>query len=87
MFPDEMKLTAHVDDQNERSIRVLKRLGFKEVGRGPVEMVELGKRTEILFKISSEDGLKPRKEHIASKVDGLSSVGDQLAKVPEVDIV
>lgn len=87
LFPEEAKLTAHVDDQNERSISVLKRLGFKEVGRGPVEMVEMGKRTEVIFEIVAEVGLKLNTKSIEAKKNVSSGGhGDQLAKVAEVDI-
>ena|ERR1700759_886409 len=54
----ERKLIGHVDSENVRSQRVLIRLGFAEVGRNPVETVELGSRTEAIFEIGREDGLR-----------------------------
>jgi RimJ/RimL family protein N-acetyltransferase len=54
----EEKLTGHVDSENVRSQRVLIRLGFREVARKPIEMAEQGSRTEIIFELGREDGLR-----------------------------
>jgi RimJ/RimL family protein N-acetyltransferase len=50
-YPDQEELRAHVDLENQRSMKVLERLGFKEAERRAIEMVELGKRTEVIFSI------------------------------------
>jgi RimJ/RimL family protein N-acetyltransferase len=52
------KLIGYVDSENVRSQRVMIRLGFKEVGREQMEMVELGLRTEIIYELSRDNGLK-----------------------------
>jgi RimJ/RimL family protein N-acetyltransferase len=51
-YPDQEELTAHCDTENQRSVRVLEKLGFKEVDKQPIDMVELGMRMEIVLKLA-----------------------------------
>jgi RimJ/RimL family protein N-acetyltransferase len=57
-YVEQITVKAHTNAENERSTRVLRRLGFSEKQRRPFEWPGSGIMEEVIWEIRKEDGLR-----------------------------